>query len=184
MNPRNRLQAGSDICSPLCMASSRHSPDTWIAAGRTALALVGAAGLRAETLARQIGTTKGSFYWHFKDVSAFHGAVLQDWAQAYSARFLNESDAIDSPVRQLRTLAGFSLTAEDKAVRAWATHSELAAKHVTRVDHQMDAHIATLLSDIGATHPDFPCLIRAALLTAEAGSGQALTLVDLLLALK
>jgi len=37
----------------------------WLDAGLAALAAEGPAALRAEALARQLNTTKGSFYWHF-----------------------------------------------------------------------------------------------------------------------
>ncbi len=41
--------------------------DTWLRAATQTLADSGVDGVKVETLARQIGLTKGSFYWHFKD---------------------------------------------------------------------------------------------------------------------
>ncbi|MEH6751885.1 MAG: TetR family transcriptional regulator, partial [Paracoccaceae bacterium] len=36
-------------------------------AGLAALAEAGPVALKAEPMARRLGTTKGSFYWHFAD---------------------------------------------------------------------------------------------------------------------
>jgi len=56
--------------------STRLTRDIWIDAGLKALVSDGPAALAAEPMARRMKTTKGSFYWHFKDVPAH--ALLAD----------------------------------------------------------------------------------------------------------
>jgi len=58
---------------------SRLSRDRWIDAGFRALTEKGPQALKAEPLARGLNTTKGSFYWHFKDVPAFQAEMLACW---------------------------------------------------------------------------------------------------------
>jgi len=41
--------------------------DDWLRAARLALLRGGVEAVRVEKLARDLGVTKGSFYWHFKD---------------------------------------------------------------------------------------------------------------------
>jgi AcrR family transcriptional regulator len=53
--------------------------EDWIAAGLAALAGGGAAAFRVERVAREMGVTKGSFYWHFRDRAAWRDAVLAYW---------------------------------------------------------------------------------------------------------
>lgn len=53
--------------------------EDWIAAGATALATRGAPGFRVEAVARSLGVSKGSFYWHFRDRNAWRDAVLGWW---------------------------------------------------------------------------------------------------------
>ena len=55
-------------------------PD-WLLAGFQALAEAGPVALKAEPMARRLGTTKGSFYWHFADVPDFHRQMLSLWAE-------------------------------------------------------------------------------------------------------
>ena len=61
------------------MKRQRLSPQTWIEAGLAELVAQGPKALAAEPLARKLATTKGSFYWHFKDVPDFQAAVVKHW---------------------------------------------------------------------------------------------------------
>jgi AcrR family transcriptional regulator len=46
------------------------SREDWIRAAGRRLAQGGAAAVAVEALARDLGVTKGSFYWHFRDRAA------------------------------------------------------------------------------------------------------------------
>ena len=61
------------------MTQARLSKQDWISAGFSALQANGPSALKAEPLARALNTTKGSFYWHFRDVPAFHKHMLTHW---------------------------------------------------------------------------------------------------------
>ena len=50
------------------------SADDWISQGLKALAKSGFIALKADPLARAMGVSRGSFYWHFADLGAFHAA--------------------------------------------------------------------------------------------------------------
>jgi AcrR family transcriptional regulator len=56
-------------------------------------------------LAKQLGATKGSFYWHFADRQALVDAALADWEQSHTAAVIAEIEASsDDPLQQLRLL--------------------------------------------------------------------------------
>jgi AcrR family transcriptional regulator len=56
-----------------------------------------------ERLATRLGTTKGSFYWHFEDRAALLDAVLADWEQEATYRIIADIEAAPQAdrVRQL-----------------------------------------------------------------------------------
>lgn len=54
---------------------------TWIHAALDVLAEDGVDSLRVESLAKHLGVTKGSFYWHFRDRAELLSAVLDDWKE-------------------------------------------------------------------------------------------------------
>ncbi|CAN0507682.1 unnamed protein product, partial [Phaeothamnion confervicola] len=63
------------------MADDRLTARDWVNAGLKALARSGFTALKADTLSKALGVSRGSFYWHFADVGAFHAAVLQRWRE-------------------------------------------------------------------------------------------------------
>ena len=61
-------------------------------------------GLRALTitkLARSLGVTKGSFYWHFSGIDALLDATLSRWEDVFTDRRLPEYAKIDDPRARL-----------------------------------------------------------------------------------
>ena len=50
-------------------------------AARLALLHRGADGVRVEVLAHELGVTKGSFYWHFRDRADLLEALLVEWEE-------------------------------------------------------------------------------------------------------
>ena len=69
-------------------ATKRLTKSDWLMTGFDAVAETGPDALKAEPLARRLGTTKGSFYWHFADVPAFHAALLAAWEVQATADML------------------------------------------------------------------------------------------------
>ena len=55
----------------------RLAPEDWIRAAIEALLAEGTTGLRIASLARRLGVTPGSFYWHFRDRGQFRSRVLR-----------------------------------------------------------------------------------------------------------
>lgn len=53
--------------------------DAWADAALNELAAHGIDRVRVELLAKQLGVTKGSFYWHFKDRDALLARMLDRW---------------------------------------------------------------------------------------------------------
>ncbi|WP_204112979.1 TetR/AcrR family transcriptional regulator [Shimia biformata] len=176
------------------MSSTRLSPDRWIDAGFDALVSVGPSALKAESLARRLKTTKGSFYWHFADVPAYHAAMLQRWEKLALADLANIAEADEAPVQKLRHLAQFALRdskGTEAAIRGWAFDSAAAAQAVLRLDEKRMAALAEVLEEVGLPNPELARIVQAANIgMAELTSrdqrdnAEALgTLVDLILAL-
>lgn len=81
------------------------SREDWLLAGLRALASGGPEAIKAERLARGLGTTKGSFYWHFKDVPAFRAAMLDHWRNRALTSIIAEIENEQTPTSALRKLA-------------------------------------------------------------------------------
>ncbi len=136
------------------MAAQRLSPQDWIDAALKGLADTGHQALRAEKLAVELGVSRGSFYWHFADVSVFEHAVLDRWeALAVDAPYsqaVDDHDASASEVLTRLIRSAFQAPVRlEQAVRSWAAVCDAAASAVERVDQRRVALIARLLRNSG-----------------------------------
>ncbi|MEM8755480.1 MAG: TetR family transcriptional regulator, partial [Pseudomonadota bacterium] len=52
----------------------RLSRDDWLAHALGTLAAEGAPALRADRMAKALGVSRGSFYWHFRDLDDLNAA--------------------------------------------------------------------------------------------------------------
>ncbi|MBK9034102.1 MAG: TetR/AcrR family transcriptional regulator [Myxococcales bacterium] len=82
------------------------SATDWEVAALAAVAEHGLAGIAVEPLARRLGVTKGSFYWHFADRDALLRAALARWEQDYTDRVIAAVAEVATPRARLRQLIG------------------------------------------------------------------------------
>src|SRR5215472_1252107 len=77
----------------------------WVTAALGAIAEGGVAAVAVEPLALRLGTSKGSFYWHFKNRDALLTAALAHWEEQYTAAVAAENTrAAADPMHRLRLL--------------------------------------------------------------------------------
>jgi AcrR family transcriptional regulator len=132
----------------------RLSRQDWVAAALAAIAEGGLAAVAVEPLAQRLGTSKGSFYWHFENREALLTAALARWEEQYTAAVTTENTrAAGDPVQRLRLLIRrvTSLAETDSvyvALIATADHPAVAPV-LTRITQQRLEYTAALFRDIG-----------------------------------
>ncbi|WP_299680165.1 TetR/AcrR family transcriptional regulator [uncultured Roseobacter sp.] len=173
------------------MATQRLTRQKWIDAGLDALILKGPPALAAEPLARDLGATKGSFYWHFKDVPALHEAVVKDWQSRALSQIAEALAKEGNSEKRLRRFgAQFVADKQDPAFRAWAHTSPMVADALSDVDQERLTYLVNLLNHLGVRNPAFAQSCLGALIGLPQLQGQTKptqafdTMVDLVLALK
>lgn len=85
-------------------ARSRLSAADWERAALDGLAGEGLAGINIEALARRLGVTKGSFYWHFENRDALLQAALARWEEEDETAVAASLGRADEPRERLREL--------------------------------------------------------------------------------
>lgn len=147
----------------------------WINAGFRALTAKGQEGLRVEPIARELSATKGSFYWHFKDLNALKLAMLEYWEEAATHNIIARIETLAPGLPRLMALAEAVNMPHDAqggagaeaAIRGWGRTFEPAGAAVLRVDSARLAFLHECLVDLGATNATLPALIYAAHLGLE-----------------
>ena len=99
----------------------RLSADDWAQAALDQMAEQGVAAVAVEPLARRLGVTKGSFYWHFPSREALLVAALERWEKVEQETVFGQLEAIADPARRLRAL--FDVVAHE--ARSHIIYSEL-----------------------------------------------------------
>lgn len=171
------------------MARPRLSPEKWLDAGLGALAASGPSALAAEPLARALKTTKGSFYWHFKDVPAFQEAVLTRWQAAALEQVLAHLQQEDESDRRLRDFGRMVLNDPvEPQLRIWALNDPDVAKVIAEVDTERLAYLTRLLGQLGLRNADFARALQSTLvglsLNPDSDIAPFETLIDTVLALR
>lgn len=133
--------------------TNRLSAAEWTEIALQVMASEGVEAVRVEPLARALGVTKGSFYWHFSDRRALLDALLGEWEHMAThdvIRTVEEAhEAPDERLRELTRIVFRHGGPLDRAIRAWGAHDEGAAKVVARVDAKRYDFVRGLLEECG-----------------------------------
>jgi AcrR family transcriptional regulator len=130
----------------------------WVEAGLEALARGGPEGVRVETLAAELGVTKGGFYGHFDGRPALLTAMLDEWERRCTTAVIAQTEAEGGDAAERIRRAGQLTFAEDLhridiAVRAWARHDESVAARLRRIDNERMDFLRTMFGAF-VTDPD------------------------------
>ena len=128
------------------------SAKDWLDQGLKTLAERGFTALKAEPLAKAMGVSRGSFYWHFADIGAFHAAILRHWREVAAEQIianLEASSKNDDPLPTLLRQAFAGRLTLENAVRSWATLDPLARAAVRAIDRRRLSYVESLLRASG-----------------------------------
>ena len=76
--------------------AERLTAQDWIDFALKTLAREGFNALKADVLARKLGVSRGSFYWHFAELRAFHAQVIAHWKQTATEAIIVEKKEKES----------------------------------------------------------------------------------------
>src|SRR3954447_14475948 len=131
----------------------------WTRAALEALARGGLAAVAVEPLAKELGTTKGSFYWHFADRNALIAAALERWEERDTGLVIEAIEHRADATSRLRSLLLLAFRAVRAGAEPGAGSVELAlqasatdplvAASLRRVTERRLAYLTALFTDLG-----------------------------------
>jgi AcrR family transcriptional regulator len=132
--------------------AERLTAQDWIDFALTTLAREGFHALKADVLARKIGVSRGSFYWHFTDLDSFHARVIERWRQVATESIIADLERFDSREERLdvllrRAFGGDALL--EVRMRSWADKNAAAARALGDIDRRRKTYIEQMLADAG-----------------------------------
>ena len=140
--------------------NQRLSAEDWIKAAFCSLSSDGINAVKAEVLAKQLKSTKGSFYWHFKDVPTFKREMLKQWEAEATAAIKTEVmttgqqgqerlQILVQLVSQLNTVNEYGGLQAEPSIRAWAQNDTSAATALRRIDSMRMDFVCGLFIESG-----------------------------------
>jgi AcrR family transcriptional regulator len=144
------------MASATALKASPLQPDDWIRAAFARLAGDGIEAVRIELLARDLGVSKGSFYWHFQDREELLARMFDRWEK-------DENDWLDETVitpkaaarwaRFVHHCTDLQLARLESAMRTWSRRDDRIAARISSIEKKRTAHIASVLRAIGFVAP-------------------------------
>lgn len=124
----------------------------WTGAALDVLAAGGVAAVAVDRLAKTLGATRGSFYWHFKDRNELIKVALEQWERENTTELIPDLEAIRDPVERLRHLFREVYEREVDAVEitlASAADEALVAPVFARVTRTRRDFLRRIFKELG-----------------------------------
>ena len=132
--------------------NTKNSQLDWLEFALDVLIKKGPDSLKITPLCNLKGVTKGSFYHHFKNRTAFIDTLMNHWYQRMTVDFIDQANSAASPMERLNKLdqviAGQNIEAE-MHIRAWALKEQSIATHLAKIDQQRQDYLASCYLELG-----------------------------------
>jgi len=137
----------------------RLSKEDFFHIGLEGLVKSGPQALKAVRLARILGVTTGSFYWHFEGLADFRSGLVEYWKESVIGGLIREATAgAEDPSQALAELGKLIRESGahryDTAMRDWARTDPLVRETVRDVDELRGAFLVEMLRKTGMGEDD------------------------------
>jgi AcrR family transcriptional regulator len=134
--------------------SKRLSPEDWLAAALEVLYAEGVGKVSIVRIARDLGVTSGSFYWHFEDRNDLLRSLLDFWVGSQTEAIFEKVDQFEgTPSERLYKLMEILTLGEqaryEVAIRAWAGFDDMAAEVVRGTDKRRIEWLSSIFRELG-----------------------------------
>ncbi|MFW8637538.1 TetR/AcrR family transcriptional regulator [Cribrihabitans pelagius] len=134
----------------------RLSEDDWLSAAHAVLCDSGVEAVKVMPLARQLGVSRTSFYWHFPDREALLEAMIRRWEEKNTGNLVARSAAYAETIAE----ALFNLfdcwidtalfdSRLDLAIRNWARNDAGLQLRLDRADARREAALTAMFARFG-----------------------------------
>ncbi len=99
--------------------------EDWVQGALEILFEKGTSGIKVVVLAKRLGVTSGSFYWHFKKVQDLLDAVLEYWEHEQTDHIIRDARAFDGDPKEriyllMQQVIDEGAAEPDHAIAVWA----------------------------------------------------------------
>ncbi|MGA7452638.1 MAG: TetR/AcrR family transcriptional regulator [Rhodoplanes sp.] len=141
----------------------RLGPEDWINAAIIMLADDNVDALTIDALAKQLGVTKGSFYWHFASRESLLTAVVQTWRERTTSQIQHYiENIVGSPSARLERLLDLAITPRrdvpggplELTLRDWGRRNPAVQREIEEVDAERIAWLVHFYTEAGQSEKE------------------------------
>lgn len=140
------------------MFMARLAREDWVDAAYARFSDGGIGAVSVEAVARDLGATKGSFYWHFTDRGALIDDVLTRWEELETERLIDLVERVEDPAERLAKLLEVIAHRTTERSGERTLFAEAAALGITdvvaRATERRVSYTARLLEAVGIEPAD------------------------------
>jgi AcrR family transcriptional regulator len=133
--------------------AARLTREKWLKFALESLVREGGAKLRIDNMVKELGVSKGSFYWHFDDRMDFVHSLLDYWHEADTLSVPQHIGIAGTAEERLLKLITFvfehELTKYDLAIRSWAIQEAEIRPLLRRTDVFRHNFVRSLFAEMG-----------------------------------
>ncbi|KIC21217.1 MULTISPECIES: TetR/AcrR family transcriptional regulator [unclassified Leisingera] len=144
----------------------RLSEEDWLAAAYEVLTESGVEAVKVMPLAKRLGVSRTSFYWHFKDREELLEAMVQRWEERNTGNLVARTEAYaESIAEAMFNLFDCWIDPElfdsrlDLAIRNWARNDSRLQERLDLADARRERAMTDMFLRFG--YPEADALIRA-----------------------
>ena len=138
--------------------------EDWIKAAARTLTVNGPNEIKVERLARELNVTKGSFYWHFKNLNSLKLAMLTRWETITTEDIINgavnSDETLETVLFNIAILGlvnppeAYGGARTESAIREWAKYNQDVSNSIKRVDARRLSFLQRKFEDAGLSKED------------------------------
>jgi len=134
--------------------NKRLNREDWIHGALELLGIAGVGGVRIVPLARRLGVTSGSFYWHFANRAKLYDALLEYWEREMTDIAIDAAKKMEGPPKEriwslMKQVMSTGLARFDLAIWHWAQTDEAAQATFQRTLEKRFAFAAWMFKEAG-----------------------------------
>ncbi|MDR1624557.1 MAG: TetR/AcrR family transcriptional regulator [Tannerellaceae bacterium] len=125
---------------------------TWLTEGFKVLESDGFTRITVDYLCERQNRSKGSFYFHFKNIDGYIEELMKYWIQEYTINFIEKSENKKTPAKKYKTLTDMVIKAPymaEQAIRAWGYSNSIVRESVQKVDKIRLEYVVNLKKEAG-----------------------------------
>ncbi len=109
----------------------------WFIEGFSILENDGFTKITVDYLCARLDISKGSFYYHFKNINGYIDALMEYWLEENTLSIIRKADALKKVASKKKMLDKLALDRSlklEQTIRAWGYSNEVVRKQVQNVD--------------------------------------------------